>query len=421
MKSILFSILASICVSSLFAQNYPNDYAIFVPYNRMSHSTNGNIGIGFGFNNPQSLLHINGDFQANGKIRINDGDDFLRMGSSNANNHSFIQFGDNADDQLRFQYTTYQNGNLVDKNIMTITSYGNVGIGTLAPPNALTIDTGIETGFQLNGTSANYAGITVNAVNPSGNPRYAYSTQGFEVVRHEYDDVSRSWNLAMRPFGNNFFKTAITVGENGKVIIPNLEAKSPFIVSTDASDAIIAANVNNTTGISKYSFMRSGVEQSSISYNTTGGLYFSMRNSGGFTTAMAISPEGNVGIGTASHLDLAGGFKLSVKGKMVSEQAWVLVQQDWPDYVFADDYALRSLDEVKAYIKTNHHLPEVPSAATIEADGVNMGAMHVTMMKKIEELTLYLIEVKEELEAVKKEVNVLREENKKLSTESNSK
>ncbi|MCZ4254865.1 hypothetical protein O4H53_04890 [Sulfitobacter sp. G21635-S1] len=62
-----------------------------------------------------------------------------------------------------------------------------------------------------------------------------------------------------------------------------------------------------------------------------------------------------------------------------------------PDYVFAEDYALRPLAEVRAFIDANSHLPEVPSEAEIRANGVDMTAMQMTLLKKVEELTLYTL------------------------------
>lgn len=80
-----------------------------------------------------------------------------------------------------------------------------------------------------------------------------------------------------------------------------------------------------------------------------------------------------------------------VTGKLVVND----VQLSVPDYVFADEYVLRPLAEVQAFIDTNSHLPEVPSEADIKANGVNMTEMQMTLLKKVEELTLYTIEQEE--------------------------
>ena len=63
---------------------------------------------------------------------------------------------------------------------------------------------------------------------------------------------------------------------------------------------------------------------------------------------------------------------------------------DWPDYVFNSTYQLRPLAEVEAFIKTNSHLPEIPSAEEVANEGIDLAEMDASLLKKIEELTLYL-------------------------------
>jgi hypothetical protein len=75
-----------------------------------------------------------------------------------------------------------------------------------------------------------------------------------------------------------------------------------------------------------------------------------------------------------------------------------------PDYVFEKDYKLRSLKEVEAYITNNRHLPEVPSAESIENKGANLVDMNLTLLKKVEELTLYVIQQQKEIEALKEKI-----------------
>ncbi|RFC53639.1 hypothetical protein [Brumimicrobium aurantiacum] len=83
----------------------------------------------------------------------------------------------------------------------------------------------------------------------------------------------------------------------------------------------------------------------------------------------------------------------------------------WPDYVFEKEYQLMSLNEVKTFIEENGHLPNVPSAQEIEVDGVNLGDAAKTSMEKIEELTLYLIEINDKVE---KQEATLEEQSKLL-------
>ncbi|MCZ8215997.1 MAG: hypothetical protein O9262_07140, partial [Cyclobacteriaceae bacterium] len=74
-----------------------------------------------------------------------------------------------------------------------------------------------------------------------------------------------------------------------------------------------------------------------------------------------------------------------------------------PDYVFEPTYQLPSLAEIESYIKANKHLPEVPSAKEMETNGINLSEMNMLLLKKVEELTLYVIELKKENNEAKKE------------------
>ncbi|MEM6335856.1 MAG: hypothetical protein AAF752_04770 [Bacteroidota bacterium] len=86
------------------------------------------------------------------------------------------------------------------------------------------------------------------------------------------------------------------------------------------------------------------------------------------------------------------GYAMGVDGKLVTSELKVALPQDWADYVFADDYELMPLDQVKRYIDSNGHLPGMPSAADVEAaGGFEVGATQVKLLEKIEELTLHLI------------------------------
>jgi len=76
----------------------------------------------------------------------------------------------------------------------------------------------------------------------------------------------------------------------------------------------------------------------------------------------------------------------------------------WPDYVFAPDYELRSLDEVAAFIQENQHLPEVPSAAEVAERGIDVGEMNMLLLKKVEELTLYILQQQKEIDELKKAI-----------------
>jgi hypothetical protein len=105
---------------------------------------------------------------------------------------------------------------------------------------------------------------------------------------------------------------------------------------------------------------------------------------------MSIKHNGNVGIGTETPMD-----KLSVNGKIRAQEIKVETA-NWPDYVFAKDYPLPSLQETERYIKDKGHLAGIPSAEEVNANGVDLGKMNAKLLQKIEELTLHLIDMKKE-------------------------
>jgi len=118
---------------------------------------------------------------------------------------------------------------------------------------------------------------------------------------------------------------------------------------------------------------------------------------------MVITPTGKVGIGT-----ITPDSKLTVKGHIHTQE--VKVDLDGavaPDYVFEENYSLPSLEETEAYIQANKHLPEVPSAAEMEKNGINLKEMNLILLQKIEELTLYTLQQQ-------KELNLLKSENKQI-------
>ncbi|MCX6199922.1 MAG: hypothetical protein NTY88_12000 [Bacteroidetes bacterium] len=98
--------------------------------------------------------------------------------------------------------------------------------------------------------------------------------------------------------------------------------------------------------------------------------------------------------------------QLFVDGKIVAKYV-VVTESNWADHVFNRDYALRSLPELENYIAQNHHLPEVPSECEVEEKGVNVGEMNATLLKKIEELTLYVLAQQKQMDKMKEQLNVL--------------
>jgi hypothetical protein len=109
-----------------------------------------------------------------------------------------------------------------------------------------------------------------------------------------------------------------------------------------------------------------------------------------------ITAAGNMGIGTS-----APGVKLAVNGNIKCKLVEVS-QQGWSDFVFEEDYELMPIEEVETFIQVNGHLPSVPSADEVMSKGNNLAEMDAILLQKIEELTLYVIELKKENEELRK-------------------
>ncbi len=155
---------------------------------------------------------------------------------------------------------------------------------------------------------------------------------------------------------------------------------------------------------------------------TNGGFFIGQSGNKDY---LFIGDNKNIGIGTftpSARLDVNGTlkaarFELANNNFEVHSTGYVYAREliiqasgdfEFPDYVFAPDYKLRPLADVEQFIKLNSHLPEVPSAADVEANGIKTGEMNAVLLKKIEELTLYTIEQEKRLQEQQKQIDELK-------------
>ncbi|MBS7256708.1 hypothetical protein [Flavobacterium branchiicola] len=156
-----------------------------------------------------------------------------------------------------------------------------------------------------------------------------------------------------------------------------------------------------------------GIANSWVVYNMTGGYGNSLQfwaydnlgcGAGGLcSNRFTIMDNGNVGIGVNNPNN-----KLDVNGTIHSKEVKVDTQF-WSDFVFKKEYELPTLSEVEKHIKEKGHLRDIPSEEEVMKNGINLGEMDAKLLQKIEELTLYLIEMK-------KDINSLKEENQELKS-----
>lgn len=115
-----------------------------------------------------------------------------------------------------------------------------------------------------------------------------------------------------------------------------------------------------------------------------------------------ITTNGNVGIGKKNPTD-----KLEVNGQVHAKSVKVDLK-GWADYVFLEGYDLVRLREIENYINIHGHLPEVPSTEEVLENGIDVGQMNILLLKKIEELTLHLIEKDHQVEKLQEQYNALQ-------------
>ena len=216
--------------------------------------------------------------------------------------------------------------------------------------------------------------------------------------------------LELREYGRILFSPGSTSGnETGKMIIT-----SDGLVGIGTTSPTAPLNVVSTAGqISLFKHTSSSNSCISVANNAgqvnlgigsitphayiwsqTGNLFIG--NDGDPTLFVSGMAHGDVGIGTTD----TKGYKLAVNGNAVFNKVVVKPTINWPDYVFHANYSLRPLSEVEQYLKQYHHLPEVPTAEEVEKNGLDVGDNQATLLKKIEELTLYVIEQNKRIEAL---------------------
>ncbi|MES2275318.1 MAG: hypothetical protein V4592_04800 [Bacteroidota bacterium] len=258
---------------------------------------------------------------------------------------------------------------------------GNVGLGTTSP-----ISGGAAASWlTLNGTST-YSGGVAYAIGGD--------VKGFSYIDPDGALTQQSLYTGQK-FVVNTSTTAMAILSSGNIGIGTTNPTAPLQVN---------GAIYTTT--SDYSKLSTGSALSVGTGTTTGNTYgiIQQSNNGGTNAGnMVLNPYGgNIGIGT-----LAPDEKLTVYGKIHSQEVKVDLSVPGPDYVFEPTYKLPTLSEIKTFVDKNHHLPEIPSAAEMVKNGLDLGDMNTKLLKKVEELTLYLIEQQKQVEALRQTVKAL--------------
>ena len=130
------------------------------------------------------------------------------------------------------------------------------------------------------------------------------------------------------------------------------------------------------------------------------------RIEGSVVSTGSLSMDGNGtfggGLTVAGNTSLGNGFSCSYDGHVRAKEVRVTLT-GWSDFVFDDDYRLPTLGELEEYVRQNRHLPNIPSESEAISDGVDLGEMNARLLQKIEELTLYVIDLQKQIDQLKTE------------------
>ena len=381
---------------------------------QQSSSQNTPAFVGVGTTDPKQMFHVNGN------VMISDNNKSLLFASSASSTYG--DFG------IRF---TGSGLNFYLPNEGTPTNYllfiknnGNIGIGTNTPSFKFEVAgaakaTSLQTGSLYVTGEVNFRGLAGNTtkvmtINDNGD----LLTADFSTLQDNMGNHKASQNLNMNGFkivndnnnGGVFIDTCNNVGigtlypkqmlhvVGGNILISRTSSRDNMAPGS-TNGSILFGDMTST----QYPHGSWGIEYNNDNEEGHGLNFWKTFDSHGgpINHVLFLCEEsayiGNVGIGTAKPK-----HKLSVNGTIQAKELIVTtLANDWPDYVFDTEYKLTSLHELDKYVKSERHLPGVPSADEIEEDGVKVGEMNKMLLQKIEELTLYVIELQKQIDELK--------------------
>ncbi len=260
---------------------------------------------------------------------------------------------------------------------LIINQAGNIGLGTSSPQEKLHVS----------------GNVLLNATNPILTLQNAGVDKGY--MQLSGDDV-RLGTFSTNDLGRLIFRVN---GFNTLTVTP----QSNVGIGTETPSGKL--HVAGRTYLNNGSSEALAVDGTNpyLQFYSSGTARFFMQQSGAHLTLAAVTGNNtgrlilNGNQVTIGQITPATGYKLSVDGKAICSELKVQLQGSWPDYVFSNNYELKSLSDLRIFIENNKHLPGIPAAAELEKDGMEVGEMQRKTMEKVEELTLYILQLEDKI------------------------
>jgi hypothetical protein len=287
------------------------------------------------------------------------------------------------------------NGNV---NRMFIGSNGNVGIGTTTPSAPLSFPAVVGDKITLYPGASGNVGFGVQ-----GNLFQMFSDYSGADIAFGYG-TSNNFTETMRVGGNGYVGIGRIPGSY-KLEIGGTQPGIGFFSGTNFAGLIFAfdnaLHIGGKNGVSGSSAANDLILQPPSTFPFFSGNVGVSTN----TPTAKLQVNGNTMIGSGSP---AAGYALSVNGKIICTEAKVQLNSSWPDYVFQNNYRLMPLQDLEQFVFKKQHLPNIPSATETELNGVELGDMVKRLVEKVEELTLYVIQLKKENTQLSKKIDQLQ-------------